>query len=160
MANGIFLAASMFNGEPTLFQYTMRPDDPVVLVERYEPHKEDLTPRVVEVSEVKRINPLDYPEPLRQQLLNTPHYVRDSFHTGGDVEFVFSQPLSESFAAKGEYSVLEKSLADCIAKEVARIGQEQWDKMLAAHEVNKIPTQEEWNAAVKRIINNVRGPDA
>jgi len=148
MANGIFLAPGMFNGEPTLFQYTMRPDDPVVLVELYKPAKEDLIPRapdmstafghnlvskpetylnraiseqieklgqeqwaavlaengeprpanwdevvkgnvtkflespdiahrlVERVSEdavIVKINPMDYPEPLRQRLLSTPH---------------------------------------------------------------------------------------
>jgi hypothetical protein len=128
MANGIFLATAMFNGEPTFFQYTMRENDPVVIVELYKPPKDDLIPNAVMTTEIKKINPLDYPEPLRQHLLSTPH--------------------------------LERSLADSISKEVSRIGQEQWGKMLADHEVNKIPTQEEWNTSVKRIINNVRGSDA
>jgi hypothetical protein len=177
MGNGIFLATAVVDGKPTLFQYTMRPDDPVVIVERYKPTKEDLVPRPVDMStafghnlvidpepylsktiarEIERlgqeqwakflaeggesrpvdwdeivksnvtkflespdaarrlvervaedavvvkINPLNYPEPLRQHLLNTPHYVGNEFHTGGNEEFVFSQPLSESFAAKGD----------------------------------------------------------
>lgn len=124
MGNGIFLATAVVDGKPTLFQYTMRPDDPVVIVERYKPTKEDLIPRPVDMSNafghnlvndaqrlvqrvtedavIVKINPLNYPEPLRQQIMNTPHYVRDSFHTGGNEEFVFSQPLGESFAAKGD----------------------------------------------------------
>lgn len=182
MGNGIFLGTSVIDGVPTLFQYTMRPDTPVVLVERFKPSAEDLVPRAVDMSTafghnlvaedsvlepflskticaeierlgqekwaevlaenglsetpnpetwndavrgkvreylaspdvahrlvervladaVTKINPLDYPEPLRQQLWNTPHYVGDVFHTGGNEEFVFSQPLSESFAAKGD----------------------------------------------------------
>jgi hypothetical protein len=100
MGNGIFLATAVVDGKPTLFQYTMRPDDPVVIVERYKPTKEDLIPRPVDMSTafghnlvnpdaarrlvervaedavVVKINPLNYPEPLRQHILSTPHLER------------------------------------------------------------------------------------
>jgi hypothetical protein len=75
MAQGIFLGTSVINGVPTLFQYTMETGNPVVLVEKFTPSKEEL------------LNP----QPVDFSL----------FASGGNEEFVFSQPLAESFAAKG-----------------------------------------------------------
>jgi hypothetical protein len=89
MAQGIFLGTSVINGVPTLFQYTMETGNPVVLVEKFTPSKEELlnpTPVSFDTGKnldiyggdkhpvvIGKINPLDYPEPLRQKLLSTPH---------------------------------------------------------------------------------------
>jgi hypothetical protein len=125
MGNGIFLGTSVINGVPTLFQYTMQPNDPVVIVELYNPSKDDLVPSAP-VIDRDRFKPGTYESPLRRHLKDT------GVISEGSVDSLGHAYLNQA-----------------IAEQVQKLGQEQWAVVLAEHGE---PLPENWDVIVKSNV--------